>query len=340
MKHSINFTRTAVSTMVAMMLAGGAVQAAEVPYTTFDKFGIGNLVADFEGRMYGKIGNGQYLDMLCGRSGVACDADHAPIAGDDAKTLYPIDSTFGFNVVPYALATQKVLDGIYAEGYAGNIVQDGVVVGLEVSDAATDTFQVPAGLGTWCSGIGGSSVKCSTEHYATMEHVLTCHETMAYIPGDPAVTLRADPLDGTQAVLEYDEDGDGVNDGALDCADTQLVNDLTILTTKVPSIDGLKYSEVDWAAVGLNPAVVLDYLPANESTVLTDIATGPNYSITAKDDGKPLYRWGNLIKRPNDIRIYQRLTLPAAWKDGSCAGLNIDPNTGDGSRLPCQQRDC
>jgi hypothetical protein len=161
-----------------------------------------------------------------------------------------------------------------------------------------------------------------------MEHVLTCHETMAYIPGDPAVTLRADPLDGTQAVLEYDEDGDGVNDGALDCADTQLVNDLTILTTKVPSIDGLKYSEVDWAAEGLNPAVVLDYLPANESTVLTDIATGPNYSITAKDDGKPLYRWGNLIKRPNDIRMYQRLTLPAAWKDGSCDGLNIDPNTG------------
>jgi hypothetical protein len=313
--------------VVFALLSASAAQAAEVRHTNFKRFYLGDLVADFEGRTYGPAGNGQYQNVLCSLSGAVgsiCDPDHAPIPGNDATLLYPIDSEFGFNVVPYALATQKTLDGIYAEGYAGNIVEAGKVVGLELSDAATDTFQVPAGLGTWCSGIGGSSVKCSTEAFVVMEHVLTCHETMAYIPGNPLFTLRADPEDGTQAVLNYVEDG---VPGSLDCDTAQLDHNLTIHTTLVPSVDGMKINDVDWVSLGLEPSVVLDYLPPNESTVLTDIAVGADYSITAKDDGKPLYRWGNLIKRPNDIRLYKRMQLPAAWKNGSCDGLNTDPVT-------------
>jgi hypothetical protein len=54
------------------------------------------------------------------------------------------------------------------------------LVGLAFSDAEPDTFLVPAGMGTWCTGLGGTAVKCSTEHYTVMEHVLTCHETIPY----------------------------------------------------------------------------------------------------------------------------------------------------------------
>jgi hypothetical protein len=54
---------------------------------------------------------------------------------------------------------------------------------------------------------------------------------------------------------------------------------------------------------------------ANDNTsVLDDLAASADYSVTLKDDGKALYRWGGLIKRPNDIRMYARLALPDEWK--------------------------
>jgi hypothetical protein len=57
-------------------------------------------------------------------------------------------------------------------------------------------------------------------------------------------------------------------------------------------------------------------MDANDNTsVLDDIAVSADYSVTLKDDGKPLYRWGGLIKRPNDIRMYARLALPEEWKE-------------------------
>ncbi len=47
--------------------------------------------------------------------------------------------------------------------------------------------------------------------------------------------------------------------------------------------------------------------------MVDDIAVGLDYAVTLKDDGKPLYRWGTLVKRPNDVRLYARIALPDAW---------------------------
>ena len=52
---------------------------------------------------------------------------------------------------------------------------------------------------------------------------------------------------------------------------------------------------------------IRDVLAPNENTVTQDIAASSDYSVTLKDDGKLLYRWGNLIKRPTDVRMRQEI---------------------------------
>jgi hypothetical protein len=330
---SFHCKRTAISIAVLAAISAGASQAAVVVHKDFKTFSVYNTVGTFTGATFGNIGNGRWKTMLCGSptggdipSLPACDAEHQPVPGDQAAWLYPVDSEFGFHVVPYALAYPKTIgDGVWGEGWVGNIYEPGTtkVIGVEVSNVDTDTFQVPAGMGTWCSGIGGSSVKCSTEHYTVMEHVLTCHETVAYIPENlnPNDFPRANPIDGSQAVLTYPLPEGGT--GTLDCASTKLDNNLLIKNASNTAVDGKKISEVVWDGTTLIPSNTLSFLEANESTVLDDIAIGSDYSITAKDDGKALYRWGNLIKRPNDLRFYHRLALPAAWKTGgTCQAAN------------------
>jgi hypothetical protein len=229
--------------------------------------------------------------------------------------LWPIDSEFGFNVVPFAAAFTKVIgDGVWGEGWVGDIKSNNSIIGLEFSDAETDFFKVPAPLGTWCAGIGETAVKCSTERYVVMEHVLTCHETVGYMENDPE---RADPVDGTQPVLLSPVDGTPL----VDCATKKLDNDPYVINADGP-FTGMLLSD---AVLGgfTTPEDPLTYLDPNESTVLEDIAYTADYSITAKDDGKPLYRWGTLIKKPNDIRVYARMALPADWKSGGvCQGQN------------------
>lgn len=48
---------------------------------------------------------------------------------------------------------------------------------------------------------------------------------------------------------------------------------------------------------------------------LQDIAVTSDVAATAKDDGKLLFRWGTWDKRPTDVRLYTRMTLPAEWSD-------------------------
>ena len=229
--------------------------------------------------------------------------------------LYPVNSEFGFNVVAFAAAFQKdITDGIWAEGWIGNIKSGSQIIGLEISDAETDTFKVPAPLGTWCAGIGETAVKCSTERYVVMEHVLTCHETVAYVEND---TTRANPVDGMQPTLLSPVDGTPL----VDCGTKQFDNDLYVVNADGPFTDMLLSDAVTGGFA--TPEDPLTFLDPNEATILEDIAWTADYSVTAKDDGKPLYRWGTLIKKPNDIRLYARMALPAAWKTGgACAGLN------------------
>jgi hypothetical protein len=340
---SINFKRSAISAAVVAAMAAGSAMAATQTHQASTVFSVNNLVGDYNGTTVGTLGNGSDPTILCGTPGdlpvpgaAICptgeitpdsgifhpqpftDTKLSDMNGDPiSATLYPIDSTFGFTVVPFASAFDKERgDGIWGEGWVGDIKDtQGNVIGLAFSDAETDTFAVPNGLGTWCAGIGGGSVKCSTERFVVMEHILTCHETIPY--------YNADPVTGEQAKLYDPTDPSKL---LVDCADTKLDNNLLVLNESNRLVnnrmtgkaaytkDGVLIPRINWAQPALDPADALTFLEANESTVLDDIAYGNDYSVTAKDDGKVLYRWGNLIKRPNDIRVYARMTTPTAWR--------------------------
>lgn len=278
----------AMALLVLLALSLPTVQAYESPIHTFS---IDDLLGGFNGSTYGTAGAIQDTGMICGLAGgVACPEGIAPITDKAGIMLYPVDSEFGFQVVDFLGAVPKTRDDDFREGFVGNIVEGGVTTGLKISNAETDTYKVKPPLGTWCQGLGGNAIKCSTEHFSTMEHVLSCHETIPY--------LFSNPDTGAQSILQFPSAA-----GSFDCANAELDNEPFILEN------------------GSITSLLTDPTPDNQirandnTTVLDDIATTADYSITLKDDGKPLYRWGSLIKRPNDIRIYARLALPAAWKE-------------------------
>lgn len=308
-----------VSAVLALALAiGVAVPNPASAFESTHTFKIDDIIGGFDGRTYGIEGNGSDPDILCGLEGSeTCPVDGPqPFTDKEGTTLYPIDSEFGFYVVDYAKAITKVADGVYTEGFAGNIVVDGEVVGLTVSNAATDTFRVPAPLGTWCAGLGNTSVKCSTEHYTTMEHIKTCHETVPYVAGDPT---HADPFTGAQPVLYDPVTGEAL----VDCADTKLDNTLLV----IGGVFDESGATITDAGTAIESAQIIydgiqGYLLPNEATVLENLAAGSDYSVTAKDDGKPLYRWGDLIKKPNDIRLYAPMGLPEVWTTDAATSAN------------------
>ncbi|MCE8530831.1 hypothetical protein KBY24_18045 [Ruegeria pomeroyi] len=204
-------------------------------------------------------------------------------------TLYPIDSEFGFHVTDFVGAEGKELDGDYAEGWAGNLEIAGVQSGIVISDAPTDTFKTPAVLGTWLSGLGGNSVKASTEHYSVMQNVLSDQQ----YPDDPDAVYQ---LDDNLILLSQNEAWNG-----------QYVADLLA--------DPEEYGVTDRNEDGVLD--IRDVMNPNESTIEYDIAYGDDYSVTLKDDGKLLYRWGNTIKRPNDVRLEVEMELPDEWSTPS-----------------------
>lgn len=74
-------------------------------------------------------------------------------------------------------------------------------------------------------------------------------------------------------------------------------------------------------------ADITDILEPNETSVISDIAFSQDYSVTVKDDGKLLYRWGEAVKRPNDIRTEVNLALPEEWtadNDGNGIADGLD----------------
>ncbi len=141
-------------------------------YTVTHVFSINDIAGGFDGATFADTPS--IIDLT---------AD--PKTVKDAPPLYPIDSEFGFYVTDFEGAEEKVRDGLYEEGWAGNLA-DGS--GIVISDAATDTFRTPAVLGTWLSGLGGNSVKASTEHYSVMQNVLS---DQAY-PDDPDAVYTLD----------------------------------------------------------------------------------------------------------------------------------------------------
>ena len=198
---------------------------------------------------------------------VICTAGCETLEYDSSGvTMHPVDNAYGLIVKDFSNPVVRERDGVYDDGWVGVIKDDGGnPMGLAISNRETDVFTVPNLMGTWCSGLHGEPVKCSTEHYVTMEHIKTCHETIPYYYCDP---------DTGESLPEWDA-----------CE---------------PLDDGL-----DRAIEDLNPS----------ETELEEIAVGPDYAVSRKDDGKPLYRWGDLMKEPTDMRVLMRLPLPEEWAE-------------------------
>ena len=296
---------------------------------------------------------GGYDGVTQGSDGGIIDFGATPNVTKDGVALYPIDSTFGFLVTDFVGAEDKVRDGIYAEGFAGDLVSDtGEQLGLLVSDARTDTLQTPNLLGTWLVGMGGSAVKASTEHYTVMQKILSDQA----FPEDPDAFL---PLDDDLWIIDHELAADGmpvldtegnmvgdvmhgffvkelvqaldeavVRDGLLldfdrdgvfdDYAAAMTDIEIDGVTRNVAAVDLGADGTIDYYDTGLNgfgTFGLADILEPNESSVLQDLAVGDDYSVSLKDDGKLLYRWGNLMKRPNDVRVNVTMDLPDEWED-------------------------
>jgi len=211
------------------------------------------------------------------------------IVSSNGNTLSPIDNSFTTDELDFFGATDRDRDGVYEEGYAGNIVEESEVVGLEVSDVATDLFKAGAPLGTWAAGLGGESIKASTEHFTVMESILTCNQTYDY----DFWKTREDWDNGEPPVPQ-------ATAAALDAK-------------------GLSCPELTWPDSLDTP--LADLMP-NEDSVISDIAVDPDngYSVTKKDDGKLLFRWGTSVKKPTDIRFQKTIPLPETWTDEDVAG--------------------
>ena len=274
---------------VVAMLQGSTLAAWESEHV----FSIDDVMGNFEGTTYGTAGAETDPSIICGLEDDDVDCADIPAYVDKSGVkLYPVDSEFGFYVVDFLGAEGKIRDYDYAEGFAGNEPGGG----LRLSNAATVKYKVKPPLGTWCQGLGGTSVKCETEHYTAMEHILTCYETIPY--------KLANPVTGDQKVL---------SSGSLnfDCADAPLDDNALILYSGEP---GQRLTNPAPCESSNNP-VGCQMFPNDKTDMLNNIAVSTDYSVQLKDDGKPLYGWGGLHKRPNDLRMYARLALPAEWKE-------------------------
>ena len=307
MKRSVQGRSSLVLLLTSTLATASVLQSAHA-FESSHGFSIDDIQGAFNGSTYGDAGAVTDPTIICDvPGGIACPptAEVGPVIDKQGVPLYPIDSEFGFYIVDFLGAAQKFRDDNYLEGWAGNFT-DLLGSGLKVSNQATDTYKVKPPYGTWCRGLGGNSVKCETEHYTVMEHVLSCHEVIPY--------LFADPVLGTQEIQSF---ADLIPPGypneppyelpaqsTFDCAlagldDTQfvvsggVVTD-TLLTSNQSPPEGQMF-------------------PNDLTTVLDNYSVSNDYTITLKADGKPDYHWGTLIKRPNDIRMYARFDVPPEW---------------------------
>jgi len=242
-------------------------------YSVNHVFSTDDITGTFDGLTQGRVEEGETPVV---------DFDADPMVTKDGANLYPVNSEFGFLVTDFDGAIEKSFteNPEYEEGWVGDLKgAENEQLGLVVSNVPTITFKTPANLGTWLAGIGGNTVKASTEHYSVMQNVLSDQK----YPGDPLATYQ---LDDNLIVVGGTYDGQSVAD-VID-----IVGDVN----------------------GNGVADIKDVLTPNESTIAENIAVSDDYSVTLKDDGKLLYRWGNTVKRPTDIRVEAELPLPDEWK--------------------------
>ena len=203
----------------------------------------------------------------------------------EGVTLHPIDSEFGFYVDDFNEAIQKELDGDYAEGWAGDLVIGGEQVGV-VRVRFTDRYLQDSGGSGHLAGRASAETP-SRPRPSTTRSCRMSFPTRNY-PGDPDADYA---LDDNLILLSQNAAWDGSTSPTFLPIPRPRRND--------KNGDGV----LD----------IRDLLNPNESTIEYDIAYSTDYSVTMKDDGKLLYRWGNTIKRPNDIRMEAELPLPDEW---------------------------
>ena len=268
-------TFTVAASTVALLGALSAPQA--MAYSVTHNFS----TADVQGAWSGATA-GEVPVFIC----TSCPPMIDKKTGD---TLYPVESVFGFEVVDFVGAASKVIDWDWAEGFAGDFVDaDTGETGLAVANVDTAVFKAKYPYGSWLMGLGDNSVKAETEHYSVMEHVLSCFETIPYYYADPAT--------GAQAVLEDPATG------------------LPIFDCSIGALDDSLFLVVDGVVTDITLEQALPTMPANESTLLNDIAVSEDYSLSLKDDGKAKYRFGTGYKKPTDMRMYAKMPLPLEWK--------------------------
>ncbi len=154
---------------------------ADYTYSAEHVFSMFDVVGDFSGQT--AAADPTIVCMDC------------PTMIDGSATLYPIDSAFGFTAIDFVGAAPLDRDGVYEEGWIGDVSDpdDGHHQGISVATDPTIAFRTGALAGGWCAGAGGDLIKCSTEHFVTMEHTLTCYETVPYHFFDPITGLPTLP---------------------------------------------------------------------------------------------------------------------------------------------------
>ena len=216
------FRKAPIAFAVSAALLQSAAFAYESPVHTFS---INDVMGGFDGSTFGTSGAQQDTNIICDLGPVPCPSENPPFLDKSGVTLYPVDTEFGYYVVDFLGAKQKVRDADYQEGYVGNIIDGGEVVGIQISNAATEKYKVKPPLGTWCQGLGGTSVKCETEHYVVMEHVQSCHEVIPY--------AFADENTGVQGTLPNPPLGDYPS-FVFDCVSAGLDDNVVILENGLP----------------------------------------------------------------------------------------------------------
>jgi hypothetical protein len=273
-----DLTTTSVAPDAVEGLAAGTVSYVSPVHTfTLDDV-IGNSLGETDADNPNVVKDGDVGENLTGEN---------LTAKDGSGVLYPINSTFGFDVQDFVGATVKEFDTVAEEGWVGTLV-DG---GLQFSNAETAVLKSGNLIGTWAAGLGGNEVKASTEHFTVMESVLTCFQTV--------------PYDYWASAEDH--------------------------AAGLPSVPSLQDMDACLANALPNPAAggipgAIEILVPNEDSVipvLPDIYLGTNYSITKKDDGKLLFRWGQAVKRPTDIRFGAHIPLPDEWAQAEGRGFKV-----------------
>lgn len=120
-----------------------------------------------------------------------------PLTDDkDGYTYYGIDSSYSFTAVDFKPAESKLRiprDGTYDDGWIANIYDsNGNVIGVKAKSPETPSWKAGGLMGAWAAGLGGNSVKSSTEHYAVMSHIMAGPDTPMLLGTDYSYKLKDD----------------------------------------------------------------------------------------------------------------------------------------------------